>query len=262
MSGHLYSSIDSFFIELPSKRGQDGAQMVVDSHTYAINRIGEISRALPRSGSLSPTKYVLGVLKWLIKQPKFQFYTRSCVMSVEEKGLLSEKVNVGTESVPSITCLNSVEATCVPLKKLSLVAELEFFRTYCIAIRVPKGSIEDCLLYNSKDPYRYVRFTAHDENDDFLIIGGNDHKVGHEFEDGGRYAELESWVRAYFTQAGAVDYRWSGQIFEPVDCTAFICKSQGQSHVYICTGDFGNGLTHGVIAGKVIADEIMELEKE
>ena len=41
---------------------------------------------------------------------------------------------------------------------------------------------------------------------------------------------------------------------------AFIGKNQGNKHIYIVTGDHGNGLTHGVIAGKLIADEIQGVE--
>ena len=312
-----------------SKRGKDGAQLAVDSHTYAINRVGEISkelgieceyRRLPGydisqyargepgheddvkefkeeakvmkelgfdveyregfavrgwdgkvdqrdavtyggQGTFHPTKYLVGVLKWLAKQPNFQCYTRTRVHAVEEKGLLDKEVRVRTESGLTVTCENAVEATNIPLQKLSVVAELEYFRTYCIAIRVPKGSIEDCLLYDSMDPYHYVRFTACDDKDDYLVIGGNDHKVGQEPPEG-RYEELESWVRDRFTQAGSVDYKWSGQTLEPIDYSAFIGKNPGQQHVYINTGDFGNGLTHGTIAGKLIADEITGVENE
>ncbi|RYN91589.1 hypothetical protein AA0120_g5594 [Alternaria tenuissima] len=39
---------------------------------------------------------------------------------------------------------------------------------------------------------------------------------------------------------------------------AFIGKNQGNKHIYIITGDSGNGLTHGVLAGKLIADSITE----
>jgi len=41
---------------------------------------------------------------------------------------------------------------------------------------------------------------------------------------------------------------------------AFIGKNQGQDNVYVVTGDSGNGLTHGVLAGKLIADEIEGVE--
>lgn len=41
---------------------------------------------------------------------------------------------------------------------------------------------------------------------------------------------------------------------------AFIGKDPGQSNIYIVTGNSGNGLTHGVLAGKLIADEIDGVE--
>ncbi|MCJ1305003.1 hypothetical protein MMC08_007816 [Hypocenomyce scalaris] len=326
-SGHLSNALDDKYTELESKHGSSGAKAAAESHTWALRRVGEVSKQLgieceyrqlpgyeisqyPKGNqqheeeikglkeevkkatemgltatfqegyaikgwdgkvdqrdaaifegqaTFHPTKYLVGVLKWLAEQPNFSCYTRTRMMSIEEKGLLSKEVRIGTLDGYTITCKDAVEATCVPLQKLSIVAEMEFFRTYCIAIRVPKGSIEDCLIYDEADPYHYVRFTACDEKDDYLVIGGGDHKVGQEQEDG-RFAELEAWVRERFTHAGSVDYKWSGQIFEPVDYVAFIGKNQGRSHTYIITGDSGNGLTHGVLGGKLIADEIQGVE--
>ena len=208
-----------------------------------------------------PTKYLNGVLKWLAQQPNFDCYTHTRMMSVEEKGLISKEVVVGTADGHSITCKDAIEATCVPLQKLSIVVELMYFRTYCIAIRVAKGSIEDCLINDQADPYHYIRFTACDEKDDYLVIGGYDHKVGQEQEDG-RFAALETWVRARFTKAGTVDYKWSGQIFNSVDEVAFIGLNQGKKHTYVVTGDTGHGLTHGVLAGKLLADEIQGMNNE
>lgn len=150
-------------------------------------------------GTFHPTKYINGVLAWLSKQPDFSCFTRSRVMAVEEKGveilgLGSKDVKVKTLDGHIITCGDAVEATCIPLQKLSVVAQLEFMRTYCIAIRVPKGCIEDCLIYDQAEPYHYVRLTVCDEKNDYLIVGGCDHKVGQEEEDG-RFNELEDWTR-------------------------------------------------------------------
>ncbi len=174
---------------------------------------------------------------------------------VEVMGLGHKSVTIETETGHTITAENAVEATCIPLQKLSVVAELEYYRSYCIAVRVPKGSIEDCLLYDSAEEYKYVRLTECDDKEDYLVVGGCDHAVGQE-ETTGRYEELEKWTRDRFTQAGKTDYRWSGQIFEPIDYMAFIGKNQGNDKIYIVTGDSGDGLTHGVLAGKLIADEI------
>ena len=202
-----------------------------------------------------PTKYMIGVLKWLAEQPNFACYTHTRMVSIEEKGLLSKEVHISTLDGQTITCKDAVEATCIPLQKLSIVAQLEYHRTYCIAIRVPKNSIEDCLINDQADPYKYIRFTACDDDNDYLVIGGCDHKVGQEQENG-RFAELETWVRERFTKAGSVDYKWSGQILDSTDLVGFIGLNQGNSHTYVVTGDTGHGLTQGVLAGRLIADEI------
>ncbi|KAI1312924.1 FAD dependent oxidoreductase [Xylaria venustula] len=207
-----------------------------------------------------PTKYCKGVLAWLKKQSNFRCYTRTRIMSLEEKGLkvlsLGHKYcQVHTESGNTIQCEHAIEATNVPLQKLSVIIQEAWYRTYAIAMRIPKGSVEDCLLYDSADPYKYVRITHCDDQDDYLVVGGSDHKVGQE-EARGRFDELEKWTRERFTQGKTVDYRWSGQVFEPVDYMAFIGKNQGNERIYIVTGDSGNGLTHGVLASKLIADLI------
>ncbi|KAJ0116938.1 Rieske 2Fe-2S iron-sulfur protein YhfW [Diaporthe amygdali] len=207
-----------------------------------------------------PTKYLNGLMAWLKKQDSFRCYTGTRVMLVEEKGVEilghgNKEVHIQTEMGYHVQCQNAVEATCVPLQKLSVIAEMEFDRTYCLALRVPKDSVEDCLLYDTADPYIYVRLVECDDKFDYLVVGGGDHKVGQE-DTIPRFQELEDWARERFPQCITVDYRWSGQIFEPVDYMAFIGKNQGCDHTYIVTGDSGNGLTHGVLAGRLLADEI------
>ncbi|KAK5174512.1 uncharacterized protein LTR77_001592 [Saxophila tyrrhenica] len=207
-----------------------------------------------------PTKYLTGVLKWLKEQPSFTCYTHSRVMDVQEKGIevmgIGKKtVTVSTDTGHTVECSDAIMATCVPLQKLSIVAELEYMRTYCIAVKVPQGYVEDYLLYDTAEAYKYVRLTRCDEQNDYLVVGGCDHKVGQE-ETLGRFQELEDWIRERFTKAGSVDYAWSGQVFEPVDYMGFIGLNPGTKHTYIITGDSGNGLTHGVIAGRLITDQI------
>jgi Rieske Fe-S protein len=44
---------------------------------------------------------------------------------------------------------------------------------------------------------------------------------------------------------------------EPVDGLAFIGRNAGSNHLYIATGDSGNGMTHGTISGMLLADLII-----
>ena len=58
-----------------------------------------------------------------------------------------------------------------------------------------------------------------------------------------------------------IEFRWSGQVMEPVDGLAFIGRNPSdKGSVYIATGDSGNGMTHGTIAGMLLTDLIMGRE--
>ena len=55
-------------------------------------------------------------------------------------------------------------------------------------------------------------------------------------------------------------FRWSGQVLEPNDYMGFIGRNPGDENVYIATGDSGQGMTHGTIAGMLIPDLILGIE--
>lgn len=128
------------------------------------------------------------------------------------------------------------------------------YRSYAIGVPVLKGSIERALYWDTEDPYHYLRLAG---DDDLLIVGGEDHKVGQSREPEQSWARLDRWTRERFSTRGEPRYRWSGQVWEPVDGLAFIGRNPGRAdNVFICTGDSGNGITHGAIAGIVLSDLI------
>lgn len=138
------------------------------------------------------------------------------------------------------------------------------YRTYVTALRVPTGAVPHILLWDTADPYHYVRVNAADipgANHEVLLVGGEDHKTGQAQDMDERFARLEQWARERFPMATDVLYRWSGQVLEPVDSLAFIGKNPGaDEHIYIITGDSGHGITHGTIGGILISDLIMSVE--
>jgi Rieske Fe-S protein len=87
-----------------------------------------------------------------------------------------------------------------------------------------------------------------------LIVGGEDHKTGQADDGEQRLAGLEAWARSMVPGLGACISRWSGQVLEPADGLAFIGRNPGDENIYIVTGDSGNGVTHGTIAGLLIID--------
>jgi Rieske Fe-S protein len=154
-----------------------------------------------------------------------------------------------------------------------------------IGARIRKGSIPIGLYWDTGDqnsknsrvpPYHYVRIQRmenDDKNYDLLIVGGEDHKTGNQESGGGeeaggragmeeRFKRLEQWTKERFpVEKENIDYRWSGQIMEPMDSLAFIGHNPGDevnnNNIYIATGDSGNGMTHGTIAGMLLTDLIL-----
>jgi glycine/D-amino acid oxidase-like deaminating enzyme/nitrite reductase/ring-hydroxylating ferredoxin subunit len=134
------------------------------------------------------------------------------------------------------------------------------YRTYVIGVRVPKDSVPRILLWDTGDPYYYVRLQTPDAaaTDDILIVGGADHKVGQDTHPEHRYDEIEQWVREHFPMAQTVEYRWSGEVMEPSDGPAYLGRNpMDDRNVYIITGDPGNGMTHSTIGAMLISDLIM-----
>lgn len=151
-----------------------------------------------------------------------------------------------------------VVATNTPINdRVTIHTKQAPYRTYVIAARIPAGSMPRMLLWDTPDPYHYVRLQAGaDPSHEYLIVGGEDHKTGQASDFDARFASLEAWTRRRFPMTGDIAYRWSGQVMEPVDGLAFIGRNPGDDHVYIATGDSGNGMTHGTIAGLLLRDLI------
>jgi glycine/D-amino acid oxidase-like deaminating enzyme/nitrite reductase/ring-hydroxylating ferredoxin subunit len=150
-----------------------------------------------------------------------------------------------------------VVATNTPFNdRVLLHTKQAAYRTYVVGFQVEKDSFPAILLWDLEDPYHYVR-RVRGVDRDVVIVGGEDHKTGQANDATRRYGHLETWARSRFPGLGEVRYRWSGQIMEPVDSLAFIGRNPlDDDNVYIVTGDSGNGLTHGTLAGMLLGDLI------
>jgi len=105
-----------------------------------------------------------------------------------------------------------------------------------------------------QDPYHYLRTASFSDKQDLLIVGGEDHRTGQAHDTDSRFDALESWVRNLYANIDLIEFRWSGQVMEPVDGLAFIGRNPGDDNIFVATGDSGHGMTHGTIAGMIIRD--------
>ena len=215
----------------------------------------------PEQGRFHVLKYMAGLLKAFIDKGG-QVYTHTKVMDFKPDLVTTVK----TESGHTVSANQLVVATNSPVNDMvTMHTKQAPYRTYAIGISVPKGVVADALFWDLDDPYHYIRLQKADERgseSDLLIVGGSDHKTGHDDHPEKHFYELERWARLKFPMATEVEFRWSGQVFEPVDKLAFIGRNPGDKNVYIATGDSGHGITHGTIAGMLITDLIMGRHNE
>ena len=168
---------------------------------------------------------------------------------------------VHTAFGPTIHARWIVVATNTPFNNRTVMhTKQAAYQTYVLAADVPRGSVQRALYWDTLERYHYARLHTVGSGTiarELLIVGGEDHKTGQEHHAEQRWASLERWMRALFPQAGAIEYRWSGEVMEPVDALAYIGRNpMDHDNVLVVTGDSGNGMTHGVIAGMLLTDLI------
>jgi glycine/D-amino acid oxidase-like deaminating enzyme/nitrite reductase/ring-hydroxylating ferredoxin subunit len=218
------------------------------------NRFLDTCLRFPRQAQCHPLRYLAGVAD-AVERRGGQIFCGTHAANIEG----GRFARVTTTSGHTITAGAVVVATNTPINDIVAIHTKQApYSTYVVALRVPATGADHALYWDTADPYHYVRLHRHGGPDELLIVGGEDHKSGQADDGEERLVRLERWARDFFPLAGAVEYRWTGQVMEPVDGIAFIGRNPGDAdNVYIATGDSGMGMTHGTIAGILLTDLIM-----
>jgi Rieske Fe-S protein len=201
---------------------------------------------------LHPIKY-LAALTQKILEGGGQIFTHTHV--VEFHG--GKNSFVRTKDNRYVYCDSIIMATNTPVNdRFAIHTKQAPYRSYVLGFEIEKGSFPDILLWDTLDPYHYIRLQENGDKD-ILIVGGEDHKTGQEEHPENAYADLEVWARKKISSLGQVVFRWSGQVMEPVDGLAFLGRNPtDDKNVYVITGDSGHGMTHSTIGAMLITDLI------
>lgn len=211
----------------------------------------------PRQGQFHPLMYLAGLAE-AIRKNGGRIYTQTHATEIEG----GKQARVDTSGGGVVTAAAVVVATNTPVNDLIAIhTKQAAYQTYVIGARIPKGSVTRGLYWDTPDPYHYLRIETVGKGAaayDVLIVGGEDHKTGQEDDANKRFGALERWTRHRFPMVQGIEYRWSGEVMEPIDGLAFIGRNpMDKDNVFIATGDSGNGMTHGTIAGILLTDLIM-----
>ena len=250
---------------LYAERGSQHERRILDQEYQAARRAGLDVRWADRTSLPFDTEGALCFAGQAEIDP--MAYLRGLATAVERlggvicTGFHVESVSSATKPIVHIrdhaplAAQAVVVATNTPINDVVTIhSKQAAYRSYVLALEIPRGTVQPALYWDLKDPYHYIRLVG----DDLLLVGGEDHKVGQSRSPEQSWERLLTWTRERFPSVGDVRSGWSGQIFEPADGMAFIGKNPGPSkNVFIATGDSGNGITHGAIAGLLLTDLIL-----
>jgi glycine/D-amino acid oxidase-like deaminating enzyme/nitrite reductase/ring-hydroxylating ferredoxin subunit len=222
------------------------------------------SLRFPAQAQFHPLKY-LNALAQAITARGAKIFTGTRVLDVAG----GNPARITTRDRHVVNAQHAVVTTNTPVNDRFIIHSKQApYATYVLAFRVERGAIPHALWWDTgqtkKDeeqqlgpaPYHYIRL-ARDGDAEVLIVGGEDHKTAQAFDFEARFKHLEDWTRERFPAVREITDRWSGQVMEPVDAMAYIGRNPAdKENVYIATGDSGNGMTHGTIAGILLSDLI------
>lgn len=220
----------------------------------------------PNQAQFHPMKFLSGLARAVVRGGGI-IHTPNHVLRIEG----GERIRIHTETGHVVTAAHVVVASNAPINNLVAIhTKQAAYLTYVAVFGVAKGSVAKALYWDTLDPYHYVRLQplkVEDSNcaslgdpasEDLLIVGGEDHKTGQANDAEERYRRLAEWTGKRFPIRGGVRARWSGQVMQTMDGLAFIGRNPlDHSNRYVATGDSGMGMTHGTIAGMLIADLIV-----
>lgn len=208
-------------------------------------------------GQFHPLKYLARLVEE-IRKLGGEIYTGTAAKDVAG----GKQAHVTTAHGPTVSAKAIVVATNSPVNDLLAIHTKQApYLTYAIGAKIAKGSVAKALYWDTLDSYHYVRLEPLDSTWDLLIVGGEDHKSGQTTDQAERHHRLETWTRQYFPEITGIEFRWSGMVMESVDGLAYIGRNPGDAdNIYVATGDSGQGMTHGTIAGMLLSDLIQGRE--
>jgi glycine/D-amino acid oxidase-like deaminating enzyme/nitrite reductase/ring-hydroxylating ferredoxin subunit len=162
----------------------------------------------------------------------------------------------------AVKCDYVIIATHTPLQGKTNLAratllqtKLALYSSYVVGGLVPTGTIPHGLYWDTADPYHYVRVEPRrNQNADYVIFGGEDHKTGQVDDTRQCYETLEKKARKVFPSLQLTD-RWSGQVIETNDGLPYIGETAKRQ--FAATGYAGNGMTFATIAAMMARDAVV-----
>lgn len=212
----------------------------------------------PRNAQIHPTRYVFALAREY--EQLGGVILQHCTVGHigGDELMLEAETNMGTIKAKYV-----IYATHIPPGGINLLHfRAHPYRSYAMAVTLNNDSqYPQSLAYNMYDPYYYYR-TQEVDGQQYLIVGGEDHKTAHEENTEACFTHLEAHVRRHY-DVKEVAFKWSSQYFEPSDGLAYIGLNPGtHDNILVASGYSGNGITYSHIAAITLSQMILNKQSE
>lgn len=196
-----------------------------------------------------PRKYLLNLVESIPGEGSYIF-ENTRALDVKEGDINEVITDKGT-----IKAKNVIVSTHFPIYDPGLLyAKMYPSMSYALGLYVNEPFPDGMFL--STQPTITYRSTPSDKGD-MVIVGGANHKVGHEPDTWKFYKKLEQEARDHF-DVKSIDYHWSTQDNITMDKVPYIGKAESKSKgVFVATGFMKWGMSLGTVAAMVITDLIL-----
>lgn len=260
-----YEDVDAYIFARDEKQDKELSEILeatkragVDAKwTDSIPLPLEFSKAIlaTRQAKFHPVRYVMALAQEFVQLGGV--IVEDCrVEDVSKKEPLQIETSLGSFQAKEL-----VYATHIPPGINLLHLRCAPYRSYAMAVTLSDDQYPEHLTYDMEDPYNYYR-TQEIDGEQYLIVGGRDHKTGDGSNASANFLQLEAMIRKQF-QVAEIKAQWSSQYFEPTDGLPYIGKLPGShEHIYVATGFGGNGMVYGSLSAMILKDLIVTGESK
>jgi len=197
-----------------------------------------------------PLKYLFGLGQRIPSANSFVFEESEVGEFDEEKRRAKVNGHWINYGLAILATHNPLTGESGVISGMTFQTKLALYTSYVVGARIPRGAVPVASFWDTGDPYLYLRIDRKGD-EDYAILGGEDHKTGQVEHTENRYQRLEEKLRQ-LAPGAIIDHHWSGQVIATNDGLPFIGESSpGQ---FIGTGFAGNGMTFGTLTAMMAAD--------
>lgn len=231
-----------------SKRA--GAKVEMDDKNIVPVPFESVIR-FDQQAQFHPLKYLYGLIR--------EFMRLGGILSNQTRirtSEFSDGIHTAHSDHLTIRSKNLIYASHVPPGVNLMSFKNAPYRSYVLALKLKDKNYPKGLIYDMRKPYHYFR-THTKDGEKYLIVGGEDHKTGHE-DPQLAFQQLKEYVNQYYNVESVV-YEWSAQYYVPTDGLPYIGRFPGASEsTYMATGFNGDGMIYGTLSAKIISDLILK----